>query len=131
MKATISMIVVGLACALPAHAQPGENRFIERLEPFIQKTMRDAKIPGLAVGIVEAGKPVYVRGFGVIDVRDPGRPVTAETLFHMASITKPFVATSVMRSSWNEARWTWMLPSPGICPYFQLKDPPSPRSPCD
>jgi CubicO group peptidase (beta-lactamase class C family) len=32
-----------------------------------------------------------------MDSRDPSRPVTAETLFHMASITKPFVATSVMQ----------------------------------
>jgi hypothetical protein len=60
MKAAISMIFVGLAYALPAHAQPGEHRFVERLEPFIQKTMREAKIPGLAVGIVEAGRPTSV-----------------------------------------------------------------------
>ena len=28
---------------------------------------------------------------------DDHRPVTAETLFHMASVTKPFVATAVMQ----------------------------------
>ena len=56
MKTAISMILVGLACALPARAQPGEDRYVERLEPFIQKTMQEAKVPGLAVGIVEAGR---------------------------------------------------------------------------
>ena len=39
---------------------------------------------------------VYGRGFGVTSLDDP-RPVTAETLFHMASVTKPFVATAIMQ----------------------------------
>ena len=58
MKTAISTIFVGLACAWPAARQPGENRYVGRLEPFIQKTMQEAKVPGLAVGIVEAGRPV-------------------------------------------------------------------------
>jgi CubicO group peptidase (beta-lactamase class C family) len=122
MRAAISMILVGLAYALPAHAQSGEHRFVERLEPFLQKTLRDEKIPGLAVGIVEAGRPVYVRGFGVMDLRDPGRPVTAETLFHMASITKPFVATSVMQLA-ERGKVDLDAPVTRYLPYFQLKDP--------
>jgi hypothetical protein len=56
MKTAISAILVAMACALPARAQTGENRYVERLEPFLQKTMQEAKVPGLAVGIVEAGR---------------------------------------------------------------------------
>jgi CubicO group peptidase (beta-lactamase class C family) len=122
MKTTISAILVGLACALPARAQQGENRYVERLEPFIRKTMSEAKVPGLAIGIVEAGKPVYVRGFGLMDARDPGRPVTAETLFHMASITKPFVATSVMQLA-EQGKVDLDAPITRYVPYFRLKDP--------
>jgi CubicO group peptidase (beta-lactamase class C family) len=122
MKTAISTILLGLACALPARAQPGENRYVERLEPFIQKTMQEAKVPGLAVGIVEVGRPVYVRGFGAMDARDPARPVTAETLFHMASITKPFVATSVMQLA-ERGRVDLDAPITRYLPYFQLKDP--------
>ena len=84
--------------------------------------MQEAKVPGLAVGIVEAGRPVYVRGFGVMDARDPARPVTAETLFHMASITKPFVATSVMQLA-ERGRVDLDAPITRYLPYFQLKDP--------
>ena len=121
MKTAIPTILIGLACVLPARAEPGENRYIERLEPFIQKTMQEAKVPGLAVGIVEAGRPVYVRGFGVMDARDPARPVTAETLFHMASVTKPFVATSVMQLA-EQGRVELDAPMTRYLPYFQLKD---------
>jgi CubicO group peptidase (beta-lactamase class C family) len=84
--------------------------------------MQDANIPGLAIGIIEAGRPVYVRGFGVMDARDPARPVTAETLFHMASITKPFVATSVMQLA-ERGRVDLDAPITRYLPYFELKDP--------
>jgi CubicO group peptidase (beta-lactamase class C family) len=122
MRTKISMIVVALAHALPAHAQFDERRFVERLEPFLQKTLREEKIPGLAIGIVEAGRPVYVRGFGVMDSRDPGRPVTAETLFHMASITKPFVATAVMQLV-ERGKVELDAPVTRYLSYFRLKDP--------
>ena len=36
-------------------------------------------------------------GFGLMKIGDPSRPVTPQTLFHMASITKPFVATAIMQ----------------------------------
>jgi CubicO group peptidase (beta-lactamase class C family) len=122
MRATIPAILVCLTSALPAHAQPGERRFVERLEPFLEKTLREQKIPGLAVGIVEAGRQVYIRGFGVMDSRDPSRPVTAETLFHMASITKPFVATSVMQLV-EQGKVDLDAPITRYLPYFRLKDP--------
>ena len=76
MRAMTSTVLVSLVAALPANAQLSEHRFVERLEPFIDKSMREEKIPGLAVGIVAEGRPVYVRGFGITDSRDPGRPVT-------------------------------------------------------
>jgi len=122
MRVAIPAILLSLAFGLPARAQLAERRFVERLEPFVEKTMREAKIPGLAIGIVEAGRPVYVRGFGVMDSRDPSRPVTAETLFHMASITKPFVATSVMQLS-EQGKVDLDAPITKYLSYFHLKDP--------
>jgi CubicO group peptidase (beta-lactamase class C family) len=122
MRFAIAAILVCLDLVRSVRAQPGEARFVERLEPFIQKAMRDDRITGLAIGIVEGGKPVYVRGFGLMDARDPSRPVTADTLFHMASITKTFVATAVMQLV---ERSLVDLDAPVIkyVPDFRLKDP--------
>ena len=122
MRIMLLPLLVGLSSAMSANAQPGEHRFVEGLEPFIQKTMRDEKIPGLAIGIVAAGSPVYIQGFGVMDKREPGRPVNAETLFHMASITKPFVATSIMQLA-EQGKVDLDAPISKYIPYFQLKDP--------
>jgi CubicO group peptidase (beta-lactamase class C family) len=48
-------------------------------------------VPGAAIGVLTDGQ-AETRGFGVLDLRT-GEPVTAETTFRIASITKPFTAT--------------------------------------
>jgi CubicO group peptidase (beta-lactamase class C family) len=86
-----------LVATLPLTAQSPPDQAVKRLEAFITQRMREQKIPGFAIGIVKDGRLVYSRGFGVMRVGDADPPVTAETLFHMASITKPFVATAIMQ----------------------------------
>jgi len=49
------------------------------------------KVPGAAIGVLADGQTA-IQGFGVLDVRT-GEPVTAESTFRIASITKPFTAT--------------------------------------
>jgi D-alanyl-D-alanine-carboxypeptidase/D-alanyl-D-alanine-endopeptidase len=56
----------------------------------------DSHIPGLVYGIVAKGRPVYVRGIGVQDT-ESNRPVTPETLFRIASMTKAFTALTVLK----------------------------------
>jgi len=66
------------------------------LDALMERVLQDFSIPGLAIGIVENGAPVYVRAFGVRDTKS-GEPVTVHTLFNIASITKTFTATAVMQ----------------------------------
>jgi CubicO group peptidase (beta-lactamase class C family) len=52
----------------------------------------------------------------------PEKPVTPETLFHMASVTKPFVATCVMQL-WEQGKVDLDAPVTKYLPYFRLNDP--------
>lgn len=52
-------------------------------------------VAGMAIGIVR-GEQIYAEGFGVKDI-ETYEPVTAHSLFHLASISKTFVATAVMQ----------------------------------
>jgi CubicO group peptidase (beta-lactamase class C family) len=52
-------------------------------------------VAGLAIGIVH-GEQVYSRGFGVKSI-ETQKPVTADSLFHLASISKTFVASAVVQ----------------------------------
>lgn len=51
---------------------------------------------GLAVGVVRDGRLDFFRGHGVADIAS-GTPVTEDTVFRIASITKVFTAIAVMQ----------------------------------
>jgi D-alanyl-D-alanine-carboxypeptidase/D-alanyl-D-alanine-endopeptidase len=56
----------------------------------------DAHIPGMVWRIVQDGRLVHVKGAGVL-LKDTKRPVNAETLFRIASMTKAFTALSILK----------------------------------
>lgn len=64
------------------------------LWPLVETYLGSHEAAGLAVAVVR-DEEVVSRGFGVRDV-GTGAPVTAETMFHLASVSKPFVATAIV-----------------------------------
>ncbi|KQZ64318.1 penicillin-binding protein [Sphingopyxis sp. Root1497] len=87
------------AVASPAAAQDPAPKTLEQLAPDIDARFAtfqtDAHIPGLVYGVVQNGKLVYVKGLGVQDL-DARRPVTPDSLFRIASMTKAFTALSIL-----------------------------------
>jgi CubicO group peptidase (beta-lactamase class C family) len=64
------------------------------LWPLVESYLGSHDVAGLAVAVVR-DEEVVSRGFGVRDV-GTGTPVTPETMFHLASVSKPFVATAIV-----------------------------------
>jgi CubicO group peptidase (beta-lactamase class C family) len=64
------------------------------LWPLVETFLGSHDVAGLAVAVVGEGE-VVSRGFGVRDV-GTGASVTPETMFHLASMSKPFVATAIV-----------------------------------
>jgi len=64
------------------------------LWPVVETFLHSHDAAGLAVAVVR-DEEVVARGFGVRDVGS-GAPVTPETMFHLASVSKPFVATAIV-----------------------------------
>src|SRR5689334_497010 len=96
------VLMLGYTAALFGQQADGD-RLKQLLDPLIEKGMHDDPTPGVAMGVVHNGRLVYGRGFGVMKLGHPEKPVTLETLFHMASVTKPFVATCVMQL-WEQGK---------------------------
>jgi CubicO group peptidase (beta-lactamase class C family) len=67
----------------------------EQLEQFITKKMMEEHIAGVSVGISENGETIFQKGFGFRN-RDLKLPVTSETIFGVASVTKSFTALAIM-----------------------------------
>ena len=62
--------------------------------PLVETFLGSHDAAGLAVAVVR-DEEIVSRGFGVRDV-DSGASVTPETMFHLASVSKPFVATAIV-----------------------------------
>lgn len=64
----------------------------QRLDRDIAALMQRPEMAGLAVAVVEDGELRFVRGYGVVD-RSTGVPVTPQTLFRWASVSKTATGT--------------------------------------
>lgn len=78
----------------PAAAPPADDR-VQAIAAVVGDAMARYHVPGVALGVWHDGQ-LHLRGFGVTSVDDP-RPITADTLFTIASISKTMTATAVMK----------------------------------
>jgi len=88
-----------LACllalsALVSQAHAADDREA-RIDALVTATMRDGRIPGLAVGVVSHGATVLAKGYGYANLEHEV-PVTPETIFQSGSVGKQFTAAAVM-----------------------------------
>jgi CubicO group peptidase (beta-lactamase class C family) len=68
---------------------------LERVGDYIRQEIATGKIPGAILLIQQHGKPVYFEKFGVRDV-ESRRPMTADTIFRLYSMSKPVTSVAVM-----------------------------------
>jgi CubicO group peptidase (beta-lactamase class C family) len=61
----------------------------------IRDRMRAFEVPGLSVAVIDSGRIAWAKGYGVSDSRTR-RPVTTDTLFQAASISKPITALAAL-----------------------------------
>src|SRR6516225_11616747 len=100
MARTIAALAAALALAAPASGPPDQSspdRYHQKLQPILERMMKEQELPGFAIAVVEKNGVAYAAGFGVMNVTRKGDPITTRSLFHMASITKTFVATAIMQ----------------------------------
>ncbi len=89
-----SICALVLCVSAPAAAQNAATT--AAIDRVMEAYRLDAHIPGMVWGVVKDGKLVHVKGAGVQDI-DAKRPVTADTLFRIASMTKAFTALSILK----------------------------------
>ncbi|MGA8165709.1 MAG: serine hydrolase [Candidatus Acidiferrales bacterium] len=116
-----SILVMACLLGLAAAAQAQSDARWQALDSYIQTAMHDGRVPGLAVGIVQNGQAVYVKGFGVRDITT-GQPVTPDTLFDIGSCTKAFTAAAVGILV-DEGKMHWDDRVDEYIPFFHLYDP--------
>ncbi|MEO0581734.1 MAG: serine hydrolase domain-containing protein, partial [Bacteroidota bacterium] len=99
-------------------SQPSDK---EKTDQLVVKQMESFDAPGLAVGLMKNGEIVYADAHGVqgLDTRDP---LTTKSLFHMASVSKPFVATGIVQLM-EQGKLQLNDKLTDHLPYFKMADP--------
>src|SRR5262249_6605928 len=87
------LILVSLVCGY-ADSFPSGNDPMASLDAFIGRAMKEYQVPGAAVTVVQDGKAVLLKGYGVRDVTKPGA-VDENTIFQLASVTKTLTGAAV------------------------------------
>ena len=80
-------------------AQPGfstpSTHFSSHVDPVIEQALAEQRLVGAVVLVAQEGKLVYHRAAGSAD-REASRAMTEDTLFRLASVSKPIVSTAAM-----------------------------------
>lgn len=96
--AALSLLTICLAAtwahANPIAIQPALNG--AAIDEVIAGEMKAQNIPGLALGIVYKGVLLYAKGYGKADIENDV-PVTPDTVFAIASVSKPVIALGIAR----------------------------------
>jgi CubicO group peptidase (beta-lactamase class C family) len=114
MKALL--FVAALAVSAPAFADPPKG-----FDVRVERLRQQIGIPGMAVAIVENGKVVEARGFGVRELGGSA-PVDGATLFFNGSTTKAFTSAALAQLV-DQGRIKWDDRVIDHLPGFQMHDP--------
>lgn len=91
-----------------------------QVERLAEQLVSQQHLPGLAMAIVQNGKVVSMRAYGVTG--GPGsEPVTSDTVFRLASLSKAFAATLTAQLVAEDAM-NWDTPIINQLPAFKLRD---------
>ena len=77
-------------------ARQGLEQVLATIDQRFEAYQREQPVPGLVWGLVMDGRLVHVRGFGAHEPNSP-RPVTADSLFRIASMSKAFTALAILK----------------------------------
>lgn len=115
-----SALAPSLAGAAGAPATGDFSTEAREIERLAERVVTQSRIPGLAMAIVEDGKVVSLRGYGVVDSKTR-LPVGTDTVFRVASLSKAFAGTlSAMLV--DEGAMSWDSPIANQLPAFSLRD---------
>jgi len=91
------------------------------LDETVDRTLKTFDVPGIAVGVVKDGKLIFAKGYGVRKLGESA-PVTADTMFGIASHTKAFTAAALAILV-DEGKLKWDDRVVDHLRDFQLDDP--------
>jgi CubicO group peptidase (beta-lactamase class C family) len=95
---------------------------IQGLDGIVGEALNRSGVPGLAIAVVHDDEVVYAKGFGVRRVGS-GEPVDQNTVFQLASVSKPLGSTVIAGVIGQGSGLDWNTPVAKHLTGFALADP--------
>ena len=112
---TLGFVLLSIVAPVAAQ-QPALTGF----DDFVSQALQGFKCPGAAVAVVQNGKIVLAKGYGFRDA-EAHLPVTTQTVFPIASISKSFTVTT-LGTLIDEGKLDWDKPVRDYLPGFRMYD---------
>lgn len=96
---------------------------LARCDSAITTSIADTLLPGGVLAVVRDGKMVYLKSYGHRSLTPTVEPMTVETLFDMASVTKPMATGISIMQLLEEGRITLRDRVADYLPDWDPKDP--------
>ena len=90
-------------------------------DAFVSQAMKDMKVPGVGIAVVQNGKIILAKGYGFRDAEN-NLPVTTKTVFPIASMSKSFTVTT-LGTLIDDGKLEWDKPVRDYLPGFRMYDP--------
>lgn len=119
----LTVLVSTLVPATPARAAGNATAtadLLERIDQYITDAVKSTEISGFSVAVVQNGQLAMVKGYG-LTAGNGGRPVTPETVFPLASTTKPITVTAILQLR-DQGRLDLDDPVQKHLPWFRVAD---------
>ena len=84
--------IIYLSFMAPLQSSDGE---LEKFNTYINQSISEANIAGMAVAIVSGDSIIFTQGYGYSDIQTK-EPFTPNTVINIASISKTFVGVALM-----------------------------------
>lgn len=90
-----------------------------KVDAAVEEFRQKSSAPGVSIALVQNGEIVYANGYGFADLEN-SVPATPETLYRLASVSKPITAVATMQL-WQQHKLDLDAPVQKYCPAFPDK----------
>lgn len=112
------VLLLALSAAWPAFARVPEPRALQRIAGIVEDEIAAGHLPGAVVQIGGADGVYYRAAYGEREVRPEHRPMTADTIFDLASLTKVVATTTAVMQLAEQGRLDLDAPAARYWPGF-------------
>ncbi len=113
------LLLAGLSFAPVQHTGLNADQ-LKQLDTFIERSLATYRIPGAAVALIQDGKVVLMKGYGVREIGKSDK-VDENTLFQLASVTKTFTGGAVATQV-EAGKLKWEEPICNVLPEFRFEN---------